>query len=69
MTHGLLLSTLEYIFCFQKTFTRSRPLDYLSAYPGFCNGDKWIYVLLMRSSGRLTQLQITASVRGRGITD
>jgi hypothetical protein len=40
-SHGSWLSTLGYCvnfttYCFQKTLTRSRPLEYLSAYQGFC---------------------------------
>jgi hypothetical protein len=33
---GLLLSNLQYSFCFQKTFPSSRPLEHLSAYSVFC---------------------------------
>jgi len=33
---GLLLSNLQYSFCFQKTFASSRPLEHLSAYSVFC---------------------------------
>jgi len=50
----------------------SHGLDHLITYQliqDVIDGDKWIYVLMMRSSSRLTQLRITASVRGRGITD
>jgi len=53
---GLLLSALVYTICFQKL---THGLDHLSTYQliqDFVDGDKWIHVLMMRSSGRLTQL-------------
>jgi len=57
-------------FPFPKKFLHG--LDHLITYQhiqDFVDDDKWIYVLMMRSSSRLTQLQITASVRGRGMND
>jgi hypothetical protein len=33
---GLLLSAVQYTFCFQKTFASSRSFEHLSAYPGLC---------------------------------
>ena len=47
-------------------------LDHLSTYQliqDYVDGDEWIYVLMMRSSGRLTLLWIIGSIKGRGITD
>jgi len=51
---------------------QSQVLDHLSTYEliqDFVDDDEWIYVLMMRSSSRLTQLWITGSIKGTGITD